>query len=462
MARKSLSAQEDVFEGRFSVNALWMCHEALLPCFDSETRSTWRLVSKRACQAVEATTQCLTWDGDTNGKHGDPDMSILCQYSALRRVRVFRATRGLALSSLPHSLRALEVTFMDDPPVPGEEELSDLSVSATLSPFTALTQLEDATLYGFPDTSLAALEFCTALRSLDLSRLQDIAAMSLWSNLNDLCLDMDEGEMEDLSFLSKFPNLQILKIDTCGALWDLTALSACTNLRTLDLYWINQQTGVELTALSACSHLQELSLSGCVGVDDITPLSTCCNLRSLNLHDIMYHHLQDFSAMSTCSNLHTLKVNDCEEFQDLAGLATCSNLHTLELEDCEQLHDIKALTACCNLHTLRLYGCTQLQDITALSECFALQVVDLFGCAGIEYIPCFSHVWGQQGSACSNLHELSLSYWYYLEEISALSSCSSLQYLNLVDCEQLRDVTALSALCNLHTLELEVLESDRL
>eukprot|EP00798_Chlamydomonas_sp_ICE-L_P015616 gene15616-biopygen24643 len=171
-----------------SEDALWVCREALLPRFDSEMLGIWRLVCKQACKAVGATTQYLKWDGDTNGDDSEPDMTILHKCPALRRLRLLKAPRGLSLTGLPHSLRALDVQLRPDNEddadhqdgSPEVEELSDLPISAALSPLTALTKLEETVLHGFLDSSLAALEFCTALRSLDLSTwpsLTDITAL---------------------------------------------------------------------------------------------------------------------------------------------------------------------------------------------------------------------------------------------------------------------------------------------
>eukprot|EP00798_Chlamydomonas_sp_ICE-L_P007741 gene7740-biopygen17512 len=118
----------------------------------------------------------------------------------LERVRILNAPRGVGLAGLPPSLRCLEVRLMpalnypdesddpnesDDPDesddpgdfnqsddsdiTPEVEGLTDLPMSAALSALSALTQLEEAVLDNFPDTSLPAFKFCNALRSLHLN-----------------------------------------------------------------------------------------------------------------------------------------------------------------------------------------------------------------------------------------------------------------------------------------------------
>eukprot|EP00798_Chlamydomonas_sp_ICE-L_P024644 gene24644-biopygen19102 len=126
---------------------------------------------------VKANTRCLTWDGDTNRNNGESHVAIRSLYPELQGVRVLNAPRGLALAGLPSSLRQLEVHFKER----NKKQLSDLHVSAALSPLSALALLEEAILPGFPDTSLAALECCTALRSLKNESwpfLTDISAFS--------------------------------------------------------------------------------------------------------------------------------------------------------------------------------------------------------------------------------------------------------------------------------------------
>eukprot|EP00798_Chlamydomonas_sp_ICE-L_P023640 gene23640-biopygen18171 len=413
-----------------TADALWMCQEALLLCFDSETRGTWRLVCKRTCQAVEATTKCLTWDGDTNGNHDHPEMSNLHQYSALHRVRILRASRGLALPGLPYGLRALEVEFRPDQDVPEVEGLADVTLSDALSPCTALTQLKVAVLHCFPDTSLAALKFCTALRSLDLEN---------WLGLTDI------------SALSGCCNLHILNLTGCQLLQDIAALSSCGNLRSLDLYscWDLQ----DITALSACCKLDSLNLAECVELQDITALSSCGNLRTLDMSGCM--ELRDITALSAMCNLHTLKLttdlyklmlSGSRQLQDITALAECSNLHTLDMQGSELLQDITPLSASVNLHSLELRGCAQLQHITALAACGNLYSLELRGCGELQHITALS--------ACSDLHSLGLHGCGQLQDITALAGFTNLEYLDLSECKQLQDISVVAACCNLRTLRL--------
>eukprot|EP00798_Chlamydomonas_sp_ICE-L_P028491 gene28491-biopygen32415 len=113
---------------------------------------------------VKANTRCLTWDGNTNGNNDESHMAIRSLYPELQRVRVLNAPRGLALAGLPSTLRRLEVQITQTRL--NQSELSYLYVADALSPLTALAQLDEAILPAFSDTSLVALECCTALQSL--------------------------------------------------------------------------------------------------------------------------------------------------------------------------------------------------------------------------------------------------------------------------------------------------------
>eukprot|EP00798_Chlamydomonas_sp_ICE-L_P028958 gene28958-biopygen32834 len=215
----------------FSDDALWICPEALLKFFDSETRGTWRLLSYPTMLTLAALLSPFL------GKHPEeetalqmdcePDMAILSRCPALQRVKLLGAPKGLALTGLPLSLRGIEISIRsdsissDDPGdsdhsgsadsgaddsdadsaaadddsdaagghadsdvagghadseaaddsdvVPEVGELTDRHLSPALHRLAELSQLQEAALHGFPYTRLPTLEFHPALRSIDLS-----------------------------------------------------------------------------------------------------------------------------------------------------------------------------------------------------------------------------------------------------------------------------------------------------
>eukprot|EP00798_Chlamydomonas_sp_ICE-L_P029006 gene29006-biopygen32884 len=184
----------------------------------------------------------------TNSGYGssDPHKTILQQCPALQRVSVLGASERLTLAGLPPSLRAIQVQLKPGQQSTQEvEELTGLQMSAALSPLTALSHLEEAVLHGFPNTSLAALQYCTALRSLDLKSWHFLANISA---LSECC------HLQDIAALSGCCNLQTLSLtldlSSCGQLHDITALSSCSKLQT-------------------CKQLQ-----------DIANLPACCNLHT--------------------------------------------------------------------------------------------------------------------------------------------------------------------------------------
>eukprot|EP00798_Chlamydomonas_sp_ICE-L_P028943 gene28942-biopygen32819 len=188
MACNSHADQDDASAvRRFSDDALWICPEALLQFFDSETQGSWRL------------TDC------------EPEMAILHRCPALQRVKLLGAPKGLALTGFPLSLRGIEIWIRsdsdssDDPgdsadsgsadsdsaadsadsgaaadstdsdaaggradsaaaaaaadsDVPEVGELTDLHLSPALHRSTELSQLQEAALHGFPYTRLPTLD----------------------------------------------------------------------------------------------------------------------------------------------------------------------------------------------------------------------------------------------------------------------------------------------------------------
>eukprot|EP00798_Chlamydomonas_sp_ICE-L_P024896 gene24896-biopygen19309 len=141
-------------------DALWICQTELLRCLDSEARGTWRLVCKSACKAVEDNTRCLIWKERGLDEDG------------ARRMASAQVDYLSARAALP-KLDAADLQSVD------------------WSPLARLAKLDEAVLQGIPASSMAALNFDIALRSLDISYsrdLEDIPALTRSPNLLELNL----------------------------------------------------------------------------------------------------------------------------------------------------------------------------------------------------------------------------------------------------------------------------------
>eukprot|EP00798_Chlamydomonas_sp_ICE-L_P026348 gene26348-biopygen11299 len=404
-------------------DVLHCCADHLLTAMDSETRQTFRAVSKRCRQIVHAATSTLRQKyKTTQGAPTPPLESIpIPKCPNVRSLDICHFHGPYLQGPFPACVRSLEVSFAGDQRMSSEythssfyeavrecTELRALTLHGyrvvyPIPPFlTDFSKLESLTLIaclGLVDVS--ALDNCTTLKTLNLSHcgeLMDVSALGSCTNLQKLklygCL-----QLEDVSSLGTCTNMQILNLPHSWALVDVSALGTCANLHTLDLSF-----GMELKDLStlgACTDLQKLNLAGSDWLVDVSALGTWTNLQELNLRAC--EQIVDVSALGNCTNLQTLDLHSCDKLGHLSGLGACANLQTLDLSHCYKLGDVLALGACANMQTLNLSYCSNLVDLSALG-------------------------------ACANLQTLDLSHCYKLGDVSALGNCRSLQTLNLSAC----------------------------
>lgn len=148
---------------------------------------------------------------------------------------------------------------------------------------------------------------------------------------------------------------------------DLTPLSTCTTIRTLNLSFCQRIT--DISSLAACVNLHTLSLKMCINVKDVSPLKACEALRVVDLSDCM--NVGDISPLAQCESIdmtysyairsvpplpscHTLILAMCHSLEDVAGLAECPLLRVLDLTWCFRLTNLSVLEKCPLLHTLSL------------------------------------------------------------------------------------------------------------
>lgn len=157
---------------------------------------------------------------------------------------------------------------------------------------------------------------------------------------------------------------------------DLTPLSTCTTIHTLNLSYCQRIT--DISPLAACVNLHTLNLKMCINVTDVSPLKACKALRVINLSNCMY--IGDISPLAHCESIdvtysyaihvvpplpvcHTLILSMCHELEDVSGLAGCPSLRVLDLTWCFRLTDMTVLEKCPLIHTLILRKCNNLRVI---------------------------------------------------------------------------------------------------
>jgi Leucine-rich repeat (LRR) protein len=244
------------------------------------------------------------------------------------------------LSGLPASLCLLHLEDC------GPDDLSCLSTSALPHLDTLLlklcTQISDC----------AEFRTCTALRVLDLSgtRVHNIGPLAV------TC-----------------PQLRWLSLSGCRELRDVSPLAACLRLEHLDL---SRCPKLQLSVLPVS--LKSICLAGTSL--DLSALTNCENLHTLDLtHSSSLSDISPLGCAPVCNSLHTITLDGCVTLTCLKALVNCTSLKILSLIECEQIRDISPLGSCTGLQrlNLRMIAFGNLQDVAILALCKDLRFLDL-------------------------------------------------------------------------------------
>lgn len=138
----------------------------------------------------------------------------------------------------------------------------------------------------------------------------------------------------DLHFLSNFKNIYDLDI-SFSPLADLSPLVGM-NIQILEINYCENIT--DLSPLSDMRSLKELHISGCPRITDLSPLKS--------------------------TNLTTLFMNKCPRITDLSPLASINTLEELVINDNRQITELSPLEHIDSLKHLYMYHCNPHLDTT--------------------------------------------------------------------------------------------------
>jgi len=151
------------------------------------------------------------------------------------------------------------------------------------------------------DEEIKALGACTGLKALKLA----------------------QHRFNDLSFLSLLPNLEVLELGRASfysnnlpSIRDIFPVTHCPHLRILSLG--GQRTLMDLSPLSQCTMLETLELIECGQLKDLSPLVHHPNLRTVFCYGL--DRETSYLPLATCPQLKTLKSDlapGSDEFQEL-------------------------------------------------------------------------------------------------------------------------------------------------
>ena len=220
---------------------------------------------------------------------------------------------------------------------------------------THLPALNVSNIYGLGTTSLYDIE-------------KNLAALKTYKNLKVLNFtSLKKGDaIKDLSFLSSFPNVEILSLgfsekDT----WDLAGITSLTKLKSLSINGYN----------TIFEHFNVFS-----GIPQIESL-TFKNVKDLKTLDFV----------KNMPYLKSLSIDSCPVIK-LNGLKNCISLTSLTLDSCGDLTDVSALATLKSLKKLSISGIwnynitfPNLSKLTALSD-VDIRARDLSIIAGMSSI----------------------------------------------------------------------------
>ena len=353
----------------------------------------------------------------------------------------FLSLSGCALTDqvlrlLPENVYDLDVGFcrpLTDACLPDITRCSKLKV-LNLSGCSNLTHLNP--LGNLQSLIEIKLVFCTGLSDLgalsDMPSLRvvfaphtELACEALKYGLKNLpqleYLDLTHSRMTHVGFHFPLDQLARLELRFCSLLHDLSALSACKHLTTLDL--------------SNCSMLNDQSLEhlGCVPDLVHLDLSACTDLTD-----------QGLSEVAKLLNLKHLSLNNCSQFTNagVARLAFLSRIQTLELQGCSAVTDA-GLHALSGLREMRVFNLSYLTSITdaglfALLPMSDLRSLHLDSCRKITDVGLHAL------RALKNLSNLDLSRCRGVETLAPLQAMTSLRWLNVSGCVRVNDASLLN------------------
>lgn len=262
-----------------------------------------------------------------------------------------------------------------------------------------------------------------------------------------------------LDGLEAFPNLRYLSVDY-GSLEDISALTRCPNLLGLALINCNRLT--DYSPLMELTELEELSIDS-VQLKSIDFIKEMPGLTYLSVENSMITNL---NSLSYCPALDTLYLDGNYYIEDYTGFDTLENLVNLTLE----LNYSNTMPTFANLSGLQSLTLKYANDLSILRNAPNVTYLCLENCAGWE----LDAVTAMQKLTTLEIHEFS-SYTESLEPLTRLPKLEALDledtyiygtinevfeiptltYLNLSGCRGILDFENLPANENLQCLLLD-------
>jgi Leucine-rich repeat (LRR) protein len=179
----------------------------------------------------------------------------------------------------------------------------------------------------------------------DLQKLSDRMSELGFDAADLRTLELGNPQISDLRLLSRFKQLDYLRIEDSPLVRDISPIAELLELKELHLV----DTGVEdISDLSGLNKLKTLNLWH-TPVEDISPIADLSELEHL---DLTVTEVNDIKALATLNKLKYLSLS-CSLARDIGPLSTVTSLESLDLSFLHTL-DLLPLRSLVNLRELTL------------------------------------------------------------------------------------------------------------
>lgn len=182
---------------------------------------------------------------------------------------------------------------------------------------THMPALNVSNIYGLGTTSLYDIE-------------KSISALKTYKNLKMLNFtSLKKGEaIKDLSFLSSFPNVEILSLDFAEKdTWDLAGITSLTKLKSLSINGYDT-TFEHFNVFSGIPQIESLTFKN---VKDLKTLDFVKNMPYLKSLSIDSCPVIKLNGLKNCISLTSLTLDSCGDLTDVSALATLKSLKKLSI-----------------------------------------------------------------------------------------------------------------------------------
>lgn len=204
-------------------------------------------------------------------------------------------------------------------------------------------------------------------------------------------LHINYSTLQDLDFLSYFPDLEELEIDEIRGSFDISPISRLSSLKVLNLDLRNTKKTADLTYINGLANLEQLYLTGkfkkkslqlnfdklkvfCPysGFEDLASLAVLENLEFLKLYD---HKISSLQGIETITSLKKILINNIKiENQDiLSPIFLLPQLNALSISYTKGITDFTFIKNKSHLKSLYLWLLNSLESVIGIENLTALE-----------------------------------------------------------------------------------------